>query len=158
MRKFDDLWVSTTEFVDYANITAPLTRSFPLYTLDPQLNFPPDDSYRTRTLNLYATEQIGIDALMFRITDERQTDSLIAQHNRGVPVRIITDETEYRNVGRLWDSYNVDKLYNAGVQVRLDAHQGINHAKGIVLKGSGMISRSAPIEVTWLRGLTKVSG
>ena len=138
MRRFDDLWISTTEFANYANITAPLTRSYPLYPIDPQLNFPPDDSYRTRSLNAYANEQIGIDALMFRITDERQTDSLIAQHNRGLPIRIITDETEYRNVARLWDSYNVDKLYNAGVQVRLDGHQGINHAKGVVLKGTGL--------------------
>ena len=31
MTKFDDLWTSTTEFGDYANITAPLTRSYPTY-------------------------------------------------------------------------------------------------------------------------------
>ena len=31
MTKFDDLWMSTTEFADYANITAPLTRSYPIY-------------------------------------------------------------------------------------------------------------------------------
>ena len=48
MPKFDDLWTSTTEFADYANITAPLTRSFPIYPIDPELNFPPDDSYRDR--------------------------------------------------------------------------------------------------------------
>jgi len=29
-------------------------------------------------------------------------------------------------------------MYNAGIQVRLDGHQGIDHAKGIVLRGSGM--------------------
>ena len=46
-----------------------------------------------------------------------------------MPVRLITDETEYRNPDRLWDAYNVDKMYHAGVQVRFDAHQGINHEK-----------------------------
>ena len=35
MTKFDDLWTSTTEFIDYANITAPLTRSYPVYAIDP---------------------------------------------------------------------------------------------------------------------------
>jgi hypothetical protein len=75
---------------------------------------------------------------MFRITDESHSNAMIAAHGRGLPVRLITDETEYRNPLRLFDAYNVDKMYNAGVQVRFDGHQGIDHAKGIVLKGTGM--------------------
>src|SRR3954470_8433205 len=101
MTKFDDLWTSTTEFANYANVTGPLTRSYPTYPIDPQLNFPPDDSYRTRSTTAYAQEQQAIDALMFRITDERQTDAIIAAHrDHGVPVRLITDSGEYRNVDR----------------------------------------------------------
>jgi len=138
MRKFDDLWVSTTEFATYANITGPLQRVYPTYAIDPQLNFPPDDSYRNRSTQAYGQEQQAIDVLMFRITDERQSDAIIAAVNRGIPVRLITDEGEYRNTSRLWDSYNVDKMYNAGVQVRLDAHQGINHEKAVLLRGLGM--------------------
>jgi phosphatidylserine/phosphatidylglycerophosphate/cardiolipin synthase-like enzyme/regulation of enolase protein 1 (concanavalin A-like superfamily) len=138
MRKFDDLWVSTTEFGTYANITAPLARSFPTYAIDPQLNFPPDQSYRSRALAAYAGEQQAIDVLMFRITDEQHTNAMIAALGRHVPVRLITDEQEYRNPDRLWDSYNVDKMFNAGVQVRFDGHQGINHEKGILLRGTGM--------------------
>ncbi len=138
MRKFDDLWTSTTEFANFANVTGPLTRSYPTYAIDSRLDFPPDDSYRTRTLNAYAQEHQAIDVLMFRITDERQSDGMIAALGRGIPVRLITDEGEYRDPTRLWDSYNVDKMYNAGVQVRLDDHQGINHAKGVLLYSQGM--------------------
>ncbi|HVD94218.1 MAG TPA: Ig-like domain-containing protein [Vicinamibacterales bacterium] len=138
MRKFDDLWTSTTEFTDYANITAPLTRSFPTYAIDPDINFPPEDSYRARALNAYAAEHQKIDVLMFRITDEQHTNAMLAAMARGVPVRLITDETEYRNTSRLWDAYNVDKMYNAGVQVRFDGHQGINHEKAIILYGTAM--------------------
>jgi regulation of enolase protein 1 (concanavalin A-like superfamily) len=138
MRKFDDLWVSTTEFANYANVTGPLTRSYPTYAIDSQLNFPPDDSYRARSTQAYGQETQAIDALMFRITDERQSDAIIAAINRGIPVRLITDESEYRNPDRLWDSYNVDKMYHAGVQVRLDDHQGINHEKAILLRSLGM--------------------
>jgi hypothetical protein len=58
MRRFDDLWVSTTEFATYAN-PIPLARSYPLYSIDPQLNFPPDQSYRTRALNAYAASSRG---------------------------------------------------------------------------------------------------
>ena len=138
MTKFDDLWTSTTEFANYANIDGPLTRSFPIYPIDPELNFPPDQSYRSRALGAYAAEQQKIDVLMFRVTDEQHTNAMISAVNRGVPVRLITDETEYRNRSRLWHSYNVDKMYAAGVQVRLDGHQGINHEKAVVLQGTGM--------------------
>jgi len=138
MRKFDDLWTSPTEFANYANITAPLQRSYPIYPIDPELNFPPDDSYRERALRAYAGEQQSIDVLMFRITDEAHTNGMIAAANRNVPVRLITDDGEYRNPKRLWDAYNVDKMYNAGVQVRLDGHLGINHEKAVLLRGSGM--------------------
>ena len=138
MRKFDDLWTSTTEFADYANISAPLTRSYPTYPIDPDINYPPEDSYRVRALNAYAQEHQKIDVMMFRITDEQHTNAMIASVANGVPVRLITDETEYRNTSRLWDSYNVDKMYNAGVQVRFDGHQGINHEKAVILYGTGM--------------------
>ena len=72
------------------------------------------------------------------ITETNSSNGMIAAVNRGVPVRLITDETEYRNTTRLWDSYNVDKMYNAGVQVRFDGHLGINHEKAVILYGTGM--------------------
>jgi phosphatidylserine/phosphatidylglycerophosphate/cardiolipin synthase-like enzyme/regulation of enolase protein 1 (concanavalin A-like superfamily) len=138
MTKFDDLWTSTTEFANYANITEPLARSYDTFPIDPELNFPPDQSFRNRSITAYNAEKKAIDVLMFRITDERHTDAIIAAVNRGIPVRLITDHTEYRNEDRLWHAYNVDKLYAAGVQVRLDGHQGINHAKGVVLYSQGL--------------------
>lgn len=138
MTKFDDLWTSTTEFADYANITAPLTRTYPTYPLDPELNFPPDDSYRSRAVQAYDAEQQKIDVLMFRITDLNHTRAMLRAVNRGIPVRLLTDTDEYRNPKRLWHAYNVDVLHRGGVSVRLDAHQGINHAKGVLLYGSGL--------------------
>ena len=140
MRKFDDLWTSTTEFANYANIgpTEPLTRLYPVYPIDPQLNFPPDESYRSRSIAAYTAEQQQIDVMMFRITDEQHTNAMVAAINRGVPVRLITDETEYRNASRLWDAYNVDRMYQAGVKVRFDGHQGINHAKLVMLRGTSV--------------------
>ncbi len=138
MTKFDDLWTSTTEFGNYANVSGGVTRRYAKYPIDPELNFPPDDSYRTRALAAYAAERQRIDVLMFRITDEAHTDAMIQAVGRGVPVRLITDETEYRNPSRLWDSYNVDRMYSAGVQVRMDGHQGLNHEKAVILRGTGM--------------------
>ncbi|MEO8075816.1 MAG: phospholipase D-like domain-containing protein [Acidobacteriota bacterium] len=138
MTKFDDLWTSPSEFVDYANIAGPLLRSYPTSAIDPDLNFPPDDSYRQRAIANYNLETQKIDAFMFRITDVQHTNAIVAAVNRGVAVRLMTDETEYRNPSRLWDAYNVDIMYHAGVQVRVDAHLGINHEKAVLLYGRGM--------------------
>jgi phosphatidylserine/phosphatidylglycerophosphate/cardiolipin synthase-like enzyme/regulation of enolase protein 1 (concanavalin A-like superfamily) len=138
MTKFDDQWISTTEYASYANVTGPLARTFPIYAQDPELNFPPEQSYRSRALQAYAAEQQQIDVMMFRITDEQHTNAMLAAIQRGVPVRLITDETEYRNRSRLWDAYNVDKMYNAGVRVRFDGHLGINHEKLVLLRGTSM--------------------
>lgn len=138
MTKFDDLWTSTTEFANYANVTGALTRSYATYSEDPQLNFPPDQSYRTRAIDAYNAETVGIDVAMFRITDNQESTAIIAAVNRGIPVRLYTDSTEYRNPDRVWDAYNVDMLYHAGVTVRVDDHLGINHEKLVLLYGTGM--------------------
>lgn len=138
MTKFDDLWTSPTEFKDYANITAPPVRSYPTFPISADLNFPPDQSYRNRAVARYNQENQKIDVMMFRITDVSHTNAIVAAVNRGVPVRLITDQTEYRNRDRLWDAYNVDIMYNAGVTVRFDAHQGIDHAKLVMLYGQRM--------------------
>ena len=138
MTKFDDLWTSTTEFADYANITEPLVRTYPTYPLDPELNFTPDQSFRARAVKAYDGEQQKIDVLMFRITDLSHTRAMVRAINRGVPVRLLTDTEEYRNPARFWHAYNVDIMWKAGAQVRLDAHLGINHAKGVLLYGTGM--------------------
>ena len=41
MTKFDDLWTSTTEFTNFANVTEnPLLRSYPTYPIDPRAELP----------------------------------------------------------------------------------------------------------------------
>jgi hypothetical protein len=133
--KFDDQWIETTNWVDYANITAPLTRRYPVSPKHPSLNFPPDESFRTRSVNLYKTESQKIDAIMYRITDRRHTDTILAAVARGVPVRLLTEPVQYRDRTRLWHSWNVDRLYMGGVQVKHRAHAGLNHQKSVILYG-----------------------
>ena len=75
---------------------------------------------------------------MFRITDERETNAVIAALQRGIPVRLITDLDEYREPSRQWVSYNLDKLWAAGVKFRVRAHQGLNHQKLVLLYSQGL--------------------
>jgi phosphatidylserine/phosphatidylglycerophosphate/cardiolipin synthase-like enzyme/regulation of enolase protein 1 (concanavalin A-like superfamily) len=142
MTKFDDLWVHTTKYVDYANVPSPRERVYEIFTKDPELNFPETENYATRAIGRYNAEtpQINgkIDVIMYRITDRRHTDAMIAAHERGVPVRLIGDMKEYREPSRLWVSWNLERLYMAGIPIRVPAHAGMNHQKSVILYGQGM--------------------
>ncbi len=135
---YDDKWVATSGYANYANIATTPGRKYPIYTKDPELNFPPGENYRTRAVNAYNAETVGIDVSMFRITDRAHADAMIAAVRRGVPVRLITEQEEYRNPDRLWDSYNVDRMYAGGVQVKFRGHDGISHEKLVLLTGQEM--------------------
>ena len=137
MTKFDDAWVDTTNYAAYANVPPTLVRHYSTYPIDPELNFVPDQDYATRAVAQYKAETQKIDVDMFRITDQRHTNAIIAAVTRGVAVRLMVDPGEYRNPDRLWDAWNVDRLYMAGIPIRISVHQGQNHGKLVLLYGLG---------------------
>ena len=136
--KYDDLWIDPVNYADYANILTPPARVYPIFTKDPELNFPQQESYANRVLGKYPKEKQRVDIIMFRITDERETNAIIATVQRGIPVRLITDLDEYRVPKRQWVSYNLDKLWASGVQFRVRAHQGLNHQKLVMFYSQGL--------------------
>lgn len=135
--KFDDAWVDNTSYATYGNVTDQ-SRHFPTYAIDPELNFPPGQDFSNRSVGRYNNEMQKIDVIMYRITDQRHTNAMINARARGVPIRMIVDPTEYRNTARQWDSWNVDRLYMAGIDMRITIHDGINHGKLTLLYGQGM--------------------
>jgi hypothetical protein len=139
LTKFDSSWIDTASFANYANVNAPLARHYPMFPQDPTLNFPPGQSYATRALALYSSERQGIEVIMYRITDRRHSDAMIAARQRGVSVRLITDTTEYRLASRMWHAWNVDRMWAAGIPVRVPAHAGMNHQKSVILRGQRVV-------------------
>jgi phosphatidylserine/phosphatidylglycerophosphate/cardiolipin synthase-like enzyme/regulation of enolase protein 1 (concanavalin A-like superfamily) len=150
MKKFDDLWTNTSGYADYANVTSRV-RNYATFPQDPELNFPPNQSFRTRSVQAYNNETQQIDATMFRITDRQHTDALIAALGRGVRVRLLTDWGQYTWSERLWHSWNVDRLYKAGAEIRVagesgnrpgaasrKGHWGTMHQKSTLLYSQGL--------------------
>jgi hypothetical protein len=131
--RFDDQWVDTTDWANYANISGPLARRYGVFPKDPSLNFAPWENYRTRAVNAYNVERWAIDVIMYRITDRAHADAMISAATRGVPVRLITEPQQYRDPARMWHAWNVDRLYMAGVQIKHRAHAGLNHQKSVIL-------------------------
>jgi phosphatidylserine/phosphatidylglycerophosphate/cardiolipin synthase-like enzyme len=143
--KYDDVWITTTGYTPYANITTTRTRQYPVFPINSELNFPPFQNFATRSAARYDAETQAIDSIMFRITDRRHTDAIIRAMARGVPFRLITDRDEYRDPGRLWNAYNIDMLYMAGQlyfpgreTVRMEAHLGSLHQKSTLLRSQLM--------------------
>jgi hypothetical protein len=151
--KFEDYWTDTTgDIVDYANITGPQSRMYPMYAKDPAMNFPPTaadskslDNYVKRALDDEKSEiAIGapngakIDVTMFRISDRRQPDRMAAAANAGVPVRLLTESANYRDARYIWHSHNVDLMWAARVEVKdhdgpVEQFNGLNHQKSVIL-------------------------
>ena len=137
-RRFDDAWVDTVGFYDYGNITSPPVRRYPLYGIDPELSFVPVENFATRSVPHYDAEQERIDVIMYKITEPRHADGLVAAAQRQVPVRLITEPDRYRNPANIWQAYHIDRLYMAGVQIRDRAHAGFLHQKSTLLYGQGL--------------------
>ena len=143
--KFDDNWTDDARFVPYAGVAGARARRYPVAAVDPELNFQRilptsvEASYPVRLNPLLQQETQGIDVVMFRITNSGLADRLIdAKTRRGVPVRLITEPDDYRNPLRGPHSYNVDRMYMAGISVMSRVHQGQNHEKLVLLYGQGL--------------------
>lgn len=145
--RYDDIWTNPIAYGNYANISAPPARRYPKYPIDPSLNFLPNpnpsEDYGARTIALIDQEHQKIDVTMYRLTDVRICDALLRAVARGVPVRLLAEPNEYRfdasRIGaELTDAYNVDRMYAAGVQIKMRKHLGLNHQKSLQLYGQGL--------------------
>ena len=138
MTKYDEIWIDKVNFKNLGNVAdADLVRSHPIYPISPNLNFPPDQDFQDRVVARLKLEPTQVDAAIFRITSAKIPDQLIKLVQAQIPVRIITDQNQYRNTTYFWHSYNLDRMYMAGVNIKWkdDATGQDMHQKSIVLHG-----------------------
>jgi len=141
--KFEDYWTDTSgNFADFANVAPPYPRYYPVVTQDPALNFPPTQDYAFKAVTHYGREPDGanggkIDVIMYRMSDAHHADAMISALGRGIPVRLITEQENYRDVRYIWHSYNADRMWAAGVDVKdhVNGKSGIIHQKSVILYG-----------------------
>jgi phosphatidylserine/phosphatidylglycerophosphate/cardiolipin synthase-like enzyme len=140
--RFEDAWIDTVAYADHANApNTTLARRYPIHPIDPELNFAPASgsaNYRTRSVTAYNAETEKIDVIMYRITDQAHVDAIIAAFRRGVPVRVYTEQVVYRQTNYIWHSMSVDKMWAAGIPIRIRGHLGQNHQKSVLLYSQKM--------------------
>jgi phosphatidylserine/phosphatidylglycerophosphate/cardiolipin synthase-like enzyme len=156
--KFEDRWTNATRFRDFANITSAPARKYPIYPIDPSLNFVPDQNFQNRLKAEIDREGVNsarpelsprIDAVIFRITSAQIPDALVARAQAGVPVRLINEKRQYRSTAYFWDAYNIDRMYKAGVQIKIKnniTEQDL-HQKSIILYTRALAAPPSPMVV-----------
>jgi carbohydrate binding protein with CBM6 domain/phospholipase D-like protein len=80
---------------------------------------------------------------MYRISQDEHANGMIRAIGRGIPVRLITEEENYRDTRYIWHSYNVDRMWAAGVDVKqrylTGGKAGITHQKSVILYGQKQV-------------------
>ena len=142
---FDNIWLNTVQYADYANIVRPLLRKHPIVPIDRRLNFPPANSYQDRLIPLIDAENVLIDVQMYRITMSRPVSALIRAAARGVRIRMYLEPKEYANTARPGNKVQMDRLvaaaqqYPGTIEIRMRKHYGLNHQKTVWLHSSRIL-------------------
>ena len=130
MTEYDNHWIETTNYQDYANINKPAGAL--ISDLHQGLGAELSAGRGLRAASRckrYPKENQAIDVIMYRITDERETNAVIAAFQRGIPVRVLTDDKEYAlpepAVGLLQHGQDLRRR-RADSRPR---HDGLNHQK-----------------------------
>ena len=85
-----------------------------------------------------------MDISVFTISDDRLSDAILAAHNRGIKVRLITDNDKAQDQGS-----DIFRLIDEGIPVRMDNTENHMHHKfalvdkSILANGSFNWTRSA---------------
>ncbi len=106
--------------------------------------FSPGDSCVHAIVGLFEQAQATVDICVFTITDDRISDAIVATRNRGVAIRIISDNDKAEDRGS-----DVERFIQAGIGVAVDRTRHHMHHKfaifdrSITLTGSYNWTRSA---------------
>lgn len=109
-----------------------------------EAHFSPGENCRRQLLDSLVNARTSIDICVFTISDDRLSEAIVAAHNRGIKVRVITDDEKAMDQGS-----DIDYLRAQGIAIRKDASQSHMHHKFtlidkvILINGSFNWTRSA---------------
>jgi phosphatidylserine/phosphatidylglycerophosphate/cardiolipin synthase-like enzyme len=109
-----------------------------------EAHFSPREECWRRIVQLLEGARQQVDICVFTITDDRISDVIIATHQRGIAMRILTDDE------KAWDEgSDVERFRKAGIPLRVDHTEHHMHHKfalfdhGLLLSGSYNWTRGA---------------
>jgi len=112
---------------------------------DPNVHFSPGETCRRAILDAVLAARASIDICVFTISDDRISKAILKAHQRGVKVRIITDNDKSDDMGS-----DVDWLREQGVAVCMDSSPSHMHHKFALIDAKQLINGS----FNWTRSAT----
>ncbi len=106
--------------------------------------FSPGDKCRHAIVGMLQRCRTSVDICVFTITDDRISDAIVKARNRGVAIRIISDNDKAEDLGS-----DIKRFEHVGIDVAIDQTDHHMHHKfaifdgGITLTGSYNWTRSA---------------
>ena len=102
-----------------------------------QAYFSPGDACRDKIISLCNSAVSALEICVFTISDDRITSAILAAHQRGATVRIISDQEKSKD-----DGSDIKYLQQAGVPIKLDNSEHHMHHKFGIVDGSALINGS----------------
>ncbi len=102
-----------------------------------EAHFSPGDRCRRRIVSLIGLARQTADICVFTITDDQIAGALREAHDRGVAVRIISDDEKAADRGS-----DVQRLASAGIPVRLDHSEHHMHHKFAIFDDEYLVTGS----------------
>lgn len=110
-----------------------------------EAHFSPGEDCRRQLLDLLVGAHDAIAISVFTISDDRLSDAILNAYNRGVNVRLITDDDKALDQGS-----DIYRLIEAGLPVRMDASENHMHHKFAIIDKRILVNGS----FNWTRSAT----
>ena len=109
-------------------------------------HFSPGDDCRRKLLDLCVSARESLDISVFTISDDRLSRAIISAHQRGIKVRLITDNDKSLDEGS-----DVEYLITEGIEVRMDNTPNHMHHKFALIDQRVLVNGS----FNWTRSATE---
>ncbi len=120
-----------------------LTPAGPARAVESNAYFTPGDDCPARIIDLLRQARTTVDICVFTITYDQIASAILQTHNRGVAVRIVTDEGKALDEGS-----DIERLARSGVNIRLERSEFHMHHKFAIFDGQTLLNGS----YNWTRG------
>ena len=108
-----------------------------------EAHFSPGDTCARRIISLFDQARQQVDVCVFTITDDRIASAILAAHERGVALRIVTDNEKMYDPGS-----DIQRLRAAGIPLRVDMTEFHMHHKFAIFDRRLLLTGS----YNWTRG------
>jgi mitochondrial cardiolipin hydrolase len=100
-------------------------------------HFSPGAYCANQILWLMRAARVSLDVCVFTIADDRLSDELIRTHQRGVAVRVLTDDDKSHDLGS-----DIARFVQAGIPVKTDNSSSHMHHKFAIFDGRVLLNGS----------------